>query len=87
MRRLACHRLPATAVLVVAGLVTGIGEWSAYAVGPKVGASKQAKPLSTSIMWLDLPHFSGEALLHSAVAFSNRTGLVKSRAEWRRTGL
>ena len=36
---------------------------------------------------LDLRRFSGEALGHSAAIFSNCTGLVKSRAEWRRTGL
>ena len=36
---------------------------------------------------LDLRRFSGEALGHSAATFSNCTGLVKSRAEWRRTGL
>jgi hypothetical protein len=43
MRRPACHRLPATAVLVVAGLVTGIGEWSAYAARPKVGGFEASK--------------------------------------------
>ena len=36
---------------------------------------------------LDLPRFSREALGHSATVFSNCAGLVKSRAEWRRTGL
>jgi hypothetical protein len=36
---------------------------------------------------VDLPRFSGEALDHSAAVFSNCAGLVKSRAEWRRTGL
>ena len=36
---------------------------------------------------LDLPRFSREALGHSATVFSNSVGLVKSRAEWRRTGL
>jgi hypothetical protein len=36
---------------------------------------------------LDLPRYSGEGLGHSAAIFSNCTGLVKSRAEWRRTGL
>jgi len=36
---------------------------------------------------VDVPRFSREALGHSATVFSNRAGLVKSRAEWRRTGL
>ena len=36
---------------------------------------------------LELRRFSGEALGHLAAVFSNCTGLVKSRAEWRRTGL
>jgi hypothetical protein len=36
---------------------------------------------------LELRRLSGEALSHSAAVFSNYTGLVKSRAEWRRTGL
>jgi hypothetical protein len=36
---------------------------------------------------LDLPRFSGEALAHLAACFSKRAGLVKLRAEWRRTGL
>jgi hypothetical protein len=36
---------------------------------------------------LDLRRFSGEGLAHSAAIFSNCAGLVKSRAEWRRTGL
>ena len=36
---------------------------------------------------LDLPRFSGEGLGHSAAIFSNCTGLVQSRAEWRRAGL
>ena len=38
-------------------------------------------------MTMDVPRFSREALGHSATVFSNRAGLVKSRAEWRRTGL
>ena len=36
---------------------------------------------------MELRRFSGEALGHLAAVFSNCTGLVKSRAEWRRTGL
>ena len=36
---------------------------------------------------VDLRRFSGEGLAHSAAIFSNCAGLVKSRAEWRRTGL
>ena len=36
---------------------------------------------------LDLPRFSGEALAHLAACFAKRAGLVKLRAEWRRTGL
>ena len=36
---------------------------------------------------VDLRRFSGEGLAHSADHFSNCAGLVKSRAEWRRTGL
>ena len=36
---------------------------------------------------VDLLRFSGEASGQSAANFSNRFGLVKSRAEWRLTGL
>jgi hypothetical protein len=36
---------------------------------------------------LDLPRFSGEALVQIAVRLSNWTGLTKSSAEWRLTGL
>ena len=36
---------------------------------------------------LDLLRFSGEASGQSAANLSNRFGLVKSRAEWRLTGL
>jgi len=39
------------------------------------------------MVYLDLRRFSGEGLAHSAAIFSNCAGLVKSRAEWRRTGL
>jgi transposase-like protein len=36
---------------------------------------------------VDLPQFSGEALDQLAATFSNWAGLMKSSAEWRRTGL
>ena len=36
---------------------------------------------------LDLRHFSGERLAGYATRLSNCTGLRKSSAEWRRTGL
>jgi transposase-like protein len=36
---------------------------------------------------VDLPRFCGEALGQVAAILSNCAGLVKSRAEWRRTGL
>jgi hypothetical protein len=36
---------------------------------------------------MDLLRFSGEALDQLAAIFSNWAGLVKSSAEWRRTGL
>jgi len=36
---------------------------------------------------VDLPRFGGEASGHSALVFSNCAGLLKSRAECRRTGL
>ena len=36
---------------------------------------------------VDLLRKSGEALAHLAACFAKRAGLVKLRAEWRRTGL
>ena len=44
-------------------------------------------PIGTVMSRLDLPRFGGEASGHSALVFSNCAGLLKSRAECRRTGL
>jgi hypothetical protein len=56
--------------------------WSGTQAG-----SIASSPPTRATRCLDLLQFSGEALDQLAAIFSNWIGLVKSSAEWRRTGL
>jgi hypothetical protein len=55
--------------------------------GPWSPSWEVTAPESSKQGVVDLPRFSREVLGHSPTVFSNSVGLVKSRAEWRRTGL
>ena len=67
--------------------------WVVGAVVEVATAARPSTPISAALCRkaaarkVDLLRFSGEASGQSAANFSNRFGLVKSRAEWRLTGL